>query len=273
MARTKNLLHEYQNRNWEEQPSLGRAFHEQSKMTQRSMEQLSERIQQIIAGGVVTNLNQSFKSYPTCPQVELPMANLQEQRSLQDVIVKRRSQRDWPADRYVSQQELANLLQLTYGITKGMKQTTNTTQYLRATPSAGGLYPLELYVFAQRVEDLEPGVYHYRVAHHALEQLEAGDQTERFRMMAEQWGFATQPSLLVVLSGVFDRTMFKYRERGYRFLMMEAGMAAQMVTLLAEAQGLGSCMMGGWVDDELNRMLGLDGVMETSLLPICIGKP
>lgn len=273
MARRKNLLAELQGQDREKQPSLGRAFHEQSKMTKRSMEQLAERIQHIVTGEALAKLNQSYKSYPFCPQVELPVANLEDQRSLQDVIVKRRSQRKWSADHSVSLQELANLLQLTYGITQGIPYTEGMTQYLRATPSAGGLYPLELYVFAQGVEDLEPGVYHYRVAHHALEQLEAGEQTERFRMMEEQWGFATQPSLILVLSGVFERTMFKYRERGYRFLMMEAGMAAQMVTLLAAAQGLESCMMGGWIDEELNRMIGIDGVMESSLLPICIGKP
>ena len=72
---------------------------------------------------------------------------------------------------------------------------------------------------------------------------------------------------------MFDRSLTKYLERGYRFVLMEAGMVGYSATLLAECQGIRSCMMGGWLDRDLERLLKLDGYYESVVHVVCFGRP
>ena len=88
-----------------------------------------------------------------------------------------------------------------------------------------------------------------------------------------QWGFPTEAAFYLVVSAVLDRTLTKYLERGYRFVLMEAGMVGYSATLLAECQGIRSCMMGGWLDRELERRLELDGYHESVVHVVCFGRP
>ncbi|MDY7233140.1 SagB/ThcOx family dehydrogenase [Hyalangium rubrum] len=251
--------------------ALGLLFHENSKLTPHRQQEMHRRIGRILSEGLLKQFSKSYKSYPSHPQVELPRAELVLARELQEIIVGRRSVRAFDPTGPVTLQELANLLQLSYGIT-GTLEGPGVTQYLRAIPSAGALYPLELYLLAQRVQGLAPGLYHYRVAHHALEVLELGDQSERLRCMERDWTMSSTAACCLVISGMFERTMIKYQERGYRFVLMEAGMLGQHATLLAECQRIRSCMMGGWADDELNQLFGLDGLSESVLLALCLGR-
>jgi SagB-type dehydrogenase family enzyme len=271
-ARPRSILQEFQRPHDVERDGLAPLFHEHSKLTPRRRLELGERIAHIQSSGLVPRMVHSYKSYPALPQYELPRADLQLGRALQDVIVRRRSMRKFDVARSVALPELANILQLAYGVTGKAELGPGVTQYVRAVPSGGGLYPLELYLVAQRVEGLPPGLYHYRVSHHALEQLEAGDQTERLARTETEWGMSASAAFDLVIAAVFERTTVKYRDRGYRFIMFEAGMVAGQATLLAECQGIHACLMGGFVDDELSRMLGLDGAAEAALLPVCFGR-
>jgi SagB-type dehydrogenase family enzyme len=266
-ARLKSILQEFQ----QQEPSQGALFFENSKLTPHRRMEIGERIAQFQAGGLLKKLTESYKSYPALPQVALPRASLSLECSLQEVIVGRRSKRRFDPERPVTQQALANILQLSYGITGKHELSPGTSQYLRAVPSAGGLYPLELYLMVQRVEGLPPGLYHYRVAHHALEQLEAGDQTARLLRSEEEWGMSAQVAFNLVIAAVFSRTTVKYRDRGYRFALLEAGAVSAHATLVGECQNIGSCLMGGFVDDELNQVFGLDGISEAVVLPISFG--
>jgi SagB-type dehydrogenase family enzyme len=271
-ARLKSILQEFQQPLEQQEPSQAALFHEHSKLAPHRRTELGERMVQLQAGGLVKMMVDSYKSYPALPQTELPRAHLELKAPLQEVIVGRRSKRNFDTSQAVTLPELATVLQLAYGITGQMDLGAGVTQYQRAVPSAGGLYPLELYLMVQRVEGLSPGLYHYRVAHHALEQLHAGDQTERFRRTEAEWGMSAGAAFNLVISAVFGRSTVKYRDRGYRFVLMEAGGLATQAGLVGECLGLHSCAMGGFVDDELNRLFGLDGITEAVLLPVCFGK-
>ncbi len=256
-----------------EELPLSRLYHEGSKFTQARQEEIARRYERLQAEHLTDDMLEAYKSYPGLPQVPLPRARLVPQQELQEVVAGRRSVRAFDPGRPVMLQELANLLQLTYGITQRVELGGGHVQCLRAIPSAGALYPLELYLMVQRVEGLLPGLYHYRVAHHALEALEQADQAAHLDHAEAEWGFPPEAAFYLVVSAVLDRTLAKYLERGYRFVLMEAGMVGYSATLLAECQGIRSCMMGGWLDGELERRLGLDGYHESVVHVVCFGRP
>jgi len=122
------------------------------------------------------------------------------------------------------------------------------------------------------VAGLEPGVYHYAVREHGLELLQRGD----FRAAVMQTGLwqdsLGQANVCFVLSAIFQRTRWKYRERTYRYVMLEAGHVGQNLYLAATSMGLGACAVGAFLDDDLNELLGLDGVEEASLYIISVGR-
>jgi SagB-type dehydrogenase family enzyme len=271
--RTKNITAEGQDGALSPRDSVAELFHENSKLNAHGRRRLGERVARIVASPWARRLPDSLKSHPAAPQWPLPRARLHGDASidLQAVIVNRRSRRAFDEGRPVSLQQLANLLQLSYGITGKMDVAGGATQFLRAVPSAGALYPLEIYLMVNRVEGLPAGLYHYRVAHHALEELARPDPAPLRERMARDWGLEPAAAVTVLVSGVFARSCVKYLDRGYRFVLFEAGGLAQQLTLLGECQGIGSCIMGGWPDDEVNQIFGLDGTDESMLLALCMG--
>lgn len=145
---------------------------------------------------------------------------------------------------------------------------------LRPVPSGGGLYPLELTLIARRIEGLAPGVYHYVAEHHGLEQVTEAD----FPKVLLDYLFMGQASLtaapaLLVLSAVWKRSMTKYGDRGYRYMLFEAGHVMQNINLSAARRGLGSCNIGGFFDVELGEILQLDRDIETPLYACAVGFP
>lgn len=145
---------------------------------------------------------------------------------------------------------------------------------LRPVPSGGGLYPLELNLIARRIEGLAPGVYHYVAEHHGVEQVAEVE----FPKVLLDYLFMGQASLtaapaLLVLSAVWKRTMTKYGDRGYRYMLFEAGHVMQNINLSAARRGLGSCNIGGFFDVELGELLQLDRDLETPLYACAVGMP
>lgn len=145
---------------------------------------------------------------------------------------------------------------------------------LRPVPSGGGLYPLELNLIARRIDGLAPGVYHYVAEHHGLEQVAEAD----FPKVLLDYLFMGQASLtaapaLLVLSAVWRRTLTKYGDRGYRYMLFEAGHVMQNINLSAARRGLGSCNIGGFFDVELGELMQLDREAETPLYACALGLP
>jgi SagB-type dehydrogenase family enzyme len=142
----------------------------------------------------------------------------------------------------------------------------------RTAPSAGALYPLELFVVAGNVRGLAAGVYRYQPARHRLVLVAEGDR--RRALAGPAWGqawIADAPAILLV-AGVERRTTAKYGSRGVRYVHMEAGHAAQNVLLQAVALGLGGTVVGAFSDAALREAAGLEaGAQPLYLIPV--GRP
>ena len=171
--------------------------------------------------------------------------------------------------------ELSRLLWASAGVTASFI-TPHGQDFYRAAPTAGALYPIETYVVVNKVEGLEPGLYHYRVAgldilerpivegSHSLEQLRTGDLRAEITAAALDQPLCGKAGSRLRLDAVFARSEWKYRERSYRYFYLDAGHMAAQLSLAAVAQGLGSCPMAAFYDDELNALLGIDGQTEGS---------
>jgi SagB-type dehydrogenase family enzyme len=142
----------------------------------------------------------------------------------------------------------------------------------RTAPSAGALYPIETYVGAQRVEGLEPGIYHYNVPDHALEQLRLGDLRMQTARAALDQRMVLHADVVFFWTAVFERSKWKYKQRAYRYIYLDAGHIAQNVALAAEALGLGSCQIAALYDDEVNALLDVDGERESIVYMTLVGR-
>jgi SagB-type dehydrogenase family enzyme len=209
------------------------------------------------------------KRHPQQPAVALPPPRLPEV-SLADAVARRESLRTFAEDPLPVAQ-LATVLHTAYGVTHATRLPGNRDgQPLRAVPSGGALYPLELYVLAQRVDGLAGGLYHYDPWRHALECLPAradyavGDLTAYPELL--------EPSAaLLVVTAVFWRTRFKYALRGYRFALLEAGHVGQNVALAAAALEIAALPVGGVYDRRLEELVGIDGVNESVVYVFALG--
>jgi SagB-type dehydrogenase family enzyme len=143
------------------------------------------------------------------------------------------------------------------GIVETLPLDDGTSLVRRGAPSAGGLFPLDLYVFARRVEGLADGVYVYDDHAHALSERALGDPTALLAQALYAFPFVAGANLLLALVARFARMQSKYGPRGYRYILLEAGHAAQNVCLRATELGLASLCIGGFVDSALNAALGL----------------
>lgn len=185
--------------------------------------------------------------------------------SVEEAIGRRRSRRDYRASP-VPLESLGRLLWSGAGI-------TDRAVGFRAAPSAGALYPMELYAAANDVAGLARGIYRYLPHQHALEVVRAGDFRHTLARAALGQGVIASAAIVLVLSGVFERTRSKYGERAYRYVLLEAGHIAENLYLQATTLGLGACAVGAFLDDDLNRLLGLDGTTEAALYLVAIGEP
>ena len=139
-------------------------------------------------------------------------------------------------------------------------------------PSAGALYPLEVYVIACNVASLAVGVYHYQVSSHELRLTTSGHDPEALvdAALGQDW-IAGAPACIGI-AAIFERTTAKYGKRGRGYVYMEAGHAAENVMLQAIALGLATTMVGAFSDDEVERVLRLSA-NETPLCLIPVGRP
>jgi SagB-type dehydrogenase family enzyme len=194
---------------------------------------------------------------------ELPAATLTSAHSLEHVLAARRSVREY-GSAMLTRRDLAQVLWAAQGITDPAG--------LRTAPSAGGLYPLELWVVAGDVSDLEPGVYHYQPGPHTLALSAAGERRADLAAAALGQECVARAPATIVVAGVYARTTGKYGERGRRYVHMEVGHAAQNVCLQATALGLGAVVVGAFDDREVKRVVGLP-LRQEPLVLLAMGHP
>lgn len=207
-----------------------------------------------------------FKEYPhEFPRVSLRKVRRDGGDPLWEVMTKRRSMRDFTPEP-ISFEDLSQLMWSTQGIT-GIACGFQ----FRIAPSAGALYPLETYAVVNRVVDLRPGVYHFNVKENDLEQLTTGDLRVNIAASALDQSVAEAAAVVFVWTAVVERTKWKYRERGYRYLYLDAGHIGQNLYLATTALGLGCCTIAAFYDDEVNQLIGVDGQRETAIYLGAVG--
>jgi len=187
--------------------------------------------------------------------------------SLWRALARRRSGRRYGPSP-VNDAELAALLWAAQGITAEAGPFL-----LRTAPSAGALHPLDTYVAVNRVEGLVPGLYHLDVRGFALEQIFRGDVSTRMARAAIHQEFISRAAAVIIFSCVFRRSMAKYGDRAMRYICMDAGHACQNLLLAAEDLGLAACPVAAFFDQEMNEIVGADGIEEGVLYLAAIGRP
>lgn len=210
----------------------------------------------------------NYKSYPRLERIKLPKS-LQLKGKLDDIITERRSQRNFSVQKYIRLDELATLLKFSSGITKMSGSDWNTG--LRAYPSAGARFPLELYLAVNKVRSLKNGLYHYNLKEHSLELLRQGSFNDLLSKNTDQ-GFVKESSFVVIVTAVFERTRIKYEDRGYRFILLEAGHLGQNLYLVSTALKIKCCACGGFIDQDLNSFLDLEGQNEKAIYTFAFGR-
>lgn len=195
------------------------------------------------------------KRFKGARMIKLPKPKYQGM-SLEEALIKRRSVRTY-TEKPVTIGQLSQLLFAAQGITGRVYGKP-----LRAAPSAGALYPFEIYLIVNNVEDIPPGIYHYAIKEHALEEIKQGDF--RIQIIDAGWeqNMLGTSGVTFALSAVFDRIRSKYGERGMRYIYMEAGHISQNIYLQATSLGLGSVAVGAFSDKDVNKLMGLDGKKE-----------
>ncbi len=192
--------------------------------------------------------------------IELPPAQLKGGGALEQALQTRRSVRHYSN----AALELAEVAQLAWAA-----QGITDPQGYRTAPSAGALYPLELYLLAARVTGLEPGLYHYLPAQHALQQISSHNPQTRLAIAGYNQGALRKAAAVFVITGLEQRTARKYGKRAARYVYIEAGHAGQNLLLQANALGLGSVVIGAFNDGAVKAALGLKGGEQPiSLLPV-----
>lgn len=192
--------------------------------------------------------------------VSLPAPRHRGHVPLEHAMSARRSVRDF-APGPIALAELAQILWAAQGI--------SGPDGLRTAPSAGALYPIELYVVAGEVEGLAPGLYHYEPGAHALRAVTGGDRRRAAASAALGQDWIAAAAAVLVIAAVFRRTSAKYGERGERYVHVEAGHAGQNACLQAVALGLGATVVGAFDDAAVKAIIGRDQPAEPIvLLPI-----
>ncbi len=213
----------------------------------------------------------AFKSYPGLSSIKLLRTFDVASCPVEEAIQRRRSRRQF-STHPVSFEELSRLLYFANGVTVAV-QSEGLLQPFRAAPSAGGLYPIEIYTAVFNVTDIGKGIYYYNARRHSLDLLMPGTYNYAFgeALLGQEWVRAS--AVLLVLSAVFPRTTSKYGERGYRFALLDAGHIGENIYLMATAMELAVVGIGGFYDDDVNALLGIDGVNEAAVYAVAVGKP
>ena len=182
--------------------------------------------------------------------------------SVEEALLERRSIRNYKNEA-LTLAEISQLLWAAQGI-------THPGGY-RTAPSAGALYPLEVYVVAGNVDGLQAGIYKYRPQGHELKKVAEGDVRAELCAAALDQECIEDGAAVLVFAAVYERTTWKYGERGVRYVHMEVGHAAQNVHLQAVSQGLGTVVVGAFDDDGVEKLLQMQDD-ERALCIMPVGK-
>jgi SagB-type dehydrogenase family enzyme len=248
------------------------AYHEASKLSpsfagRQTRGWLIEGNREIAAATL-----RAVKRHSVAETIPLPPARFPDV-SLEQAVAGRKSTRSFTPGRPLELQAVGTMLHAAYGITHQLDPDAPacSSPSFRTVPSAGGLYPLDLYVAAFEVEGLAGGLYHFDPLRHALEHVDARDLRSELALAVVHGDVIAAAGALVVVAAMFWRSRFKYGQRGYRFALIEAGHAIQNLLLTAAAFRLGAVPIGGFYDRRLDELVAFDGVNESAIYTAAVG--
>ncbi len=190
--------------------------------------------------------------------IELPEPIFESNYSVEEAIKNRRSVRSYK-ELPLSLQDVSQILWAAYGINKKIPGGPAFLRGgLRTAPSAGALYPLDIYVVVGEVTDLEAGIYYYDSEYHELKLTKKGDFREELSNAALSQMMLAKAPISLVYSAIFERTTKKYGQRGRdRYVMMDLGHSAENVYLQSGALGLGTCAIGAFSDISVKILINM----------------
>jgi SagB-type dehydrogenase family enzyme len=248
----------------EEAGQLWELYHDNSRLTNFDTpipySELQDRMLDLI-------ISYEYKGYQKIP-LEKPLEDLN--LSLVDAIKRRRTALQLqPVD--LTYAALSSILHYSYGVSI-TNEGTDFPHPFRMVPSAGALYPLEIFFHQNYVQSIDPGIYHYNPILNSITQIRRGDHSSHLRRTLVQPELSVNSSVIFFITAVMERSAFKYGERSYRFVHLEAGHLAQNMCLIAKAMDLGSVTVGGFIDTKLNEFIGIDGLNHAVIYVVAMGK-
>ncbi|OGH16119.1 MAG: hypothetical protein A3C30_03005 [Candidatus Levybacteria bacterium RIFCSPHIGHO2_02_FULL_40_18] len=204
-----------------------------------------------------------YKGYARFEEIRLPKPTFSKRVTFAQALRDRKSTREFSKEP-IGLGELNSFLYYSAGLNKNSDFAQR-----RFYPSGGARFPLEVYILSLNM-DLPKGVYHYYVKTNSLEKLT--DFKKKNLKLLTSVPFAKNAGCLIIITAIFKRNTIKYGDRGYRHVLVEAGHLAQNFYLLASALGLGICGVGGYMDDNVNRLLDVDGLDETVVYMLGVGN-
>lgn len=234
---------------------IGNEFQQQTKYLRTSVQ----------LGGMRGSEPEVYKRYPDAPSTALPKPLVPADGSLWDALAARRSVRRYE-DTPITLETLSLLLWSFNGV------TARAGRYeFRSAPSAGALYPIETYLAANNIEGVEPAAYHHNIPDWSLERVREGPQGRNLVDACLMQKMCAASAVTFVWTAVVQRSRWKYAQRAYRYIYLDAGHIGAQLHLAAEALGLGCCMIGAFFDEEVNNILGVDGEEETAIYMASVG--
>ena len=239
---------------------IGERFHEETKYTPDNI------------GGYGLNwqeIPETYKNYPSpIGTILLPEPQFGPPVNVWEAFGRRRSTRTFAPARTLSLGLLSSLLWSTQGITAEAEGW-----YFRTAPSAGGLYPVETYILARAVEGLEQGIYHFRPHVFDLEFIKARRSCNTSCRSRPRTGYDPAGSDNVHMDCRRGEEHVEVPAKGLPYIYLDAGHIAQNLYLAGAAAGLGVCAVGAFFDDQVNDLIDVDGVRETTVYLACAGWP
>ncbi len=208
---------------------------------------------------------ETYKQYPDCKTIALPKVSAPDAGLLHDALSRRRSLRRF-GQTPLAAEHLSYLLWASTGISR-----RQAGYEFRTAPSAGALYPVETYLSVQNVEGIAQGIYHYAIADHVLELLEAGDFSVDVARAALDQQMCAEAAVVFIWTAIFERSKWKYQQRAYRYVYLDAGHIAENLALAATGLGLASCHIAAIYDDEANEIIDVDGTEESVIYMTAAG--
>jgi SagB-type dehydrogenase family enzyme len=203
-------------------------------------------------------------------RVALPSERVRVTMSVDEAICQRVSGRDY-VPTPVAAEQLASILYLGNAVRR-IDGDSAARSYQRNVPNSGNLGSVEVYPVIMNVSGIEPGIYHYDSVRHDLAQLKAGQFASWLRESALLQLEFSEAAVALILTGAIGRLSAKYGLRGYRMALLDAGHVSENIYLAGTGLGLQVCATAGFIDDELDEALGLDGLETAALLVVLVGS-